>query len=141
MIKMLICYNLFIFVPVGFASHAKQVVSMQVKPRRKELPLIEGQVPKDAGVEGMHPIDFKAFWEQSLFKFLSSIQFAIVNLCSFVPVAFAASLQALGSKRFSHDLSCYFTPWEVQYDQYVWHWFCIGFALVLHVLVLQNKSK
>ena len=65
--------NLFIFVPVGFASHAKQVVSMQVKPRRKELPLIEGQVPKDAGVEGMHPIDFKAFWEQSLFKFLSSI--------------------------------------------------------------------
>ena len=45
---------------------------MQVKPRRKELPLIEGQVPKDAGVEGMHPIDFKAFWEQSLFKFLSS---------------------------------------------------------------------
>ena len=131
MIKMLICYNLFIFVPVGFASHAKQVVSMQVKPRRKELPLIEGQVPKDAGVEGMHPIDFKAFWEQSLFKFLSSIQFAIVNLCSFVPVAFAASLQALGSKRFSHDLSCYFTPWEVQYDQYVWHWFCIGFALVL----------
>ena len=79
MIKMLICYNLFIFVPVGFASHAKQVVSMQVKPRRKELPLIEGQVPKDAGVEGMHPIDFKAFWDQSLFKFLSSIQFAIVN--------------------------------------------------------------
>ena len=51
---------MFIFVPVGFASHAKQVVSMQVKPRRKELPLIEGQVHKDAGVEGMHPIDFKS---------------------------------------------------------------------------------
>ena len=112
--------NLFIFVPVGFASHAKQVVSMQVKPRRKELPLIEGQVPKDAGVEGMHPIDFKAFWEQSLFKFFS--RFVKYIISSFVPVAFAASLQALGSKRFSHDLSCYFTPWEVQY---VWHWFCI----------------
>ena len=44
-----------------------QVVSVQVKlPQRKELPLVEGQVPKDAGVEGMHPIDFKVFWEQSL---------------------------------------------------------------------------
>lgn len=48
-------------------------VSTQVKaPERKELPLIDGQVPKEAGVEGMHPIDFKAFWEQSLFKFLST---------------------------------------------------------------------
>ena len=45
---------------------------MQMKaPERKELPVIEAQVPKDAGVEGMHPIDFKAFWEQSLFKFYS----------------------------------------------------------------------
>ena len=47
-----------------------QVVSTHVKPpERKELPLIDGQVPKDQGVEGMHPIDFKKFWEQSLFKF------------------------------------------------------------------------
>lgn len=39
---------------------------MQMKaPERKELPVIEAQVPKDAGVEGMHPIDFKAFWEQN----------------------------------------------------------------------------
>ena len=46
---------------------------MQMKaPERKELPVIEAQVPKDAGVEGMHPIDFKAFWEKSLFKFLST---------------------------------------------------------------------
>ena len=44
-------------------------------PERKELPLIDGQVPKDAGVEGMHPIDFKAFWEQSLFKFCQLVQF------------------------------------------------------------------
>ena len=51
----------------------KPQVSTQVKaPERKELPLIDGQVPKEAGVEGMHPIDFKAFWEQSLFKFLST---------------------------------------------------------------------
>ena len=66
-----------------------QVVSTQVKaPERKELPLIDGQVPKDAGVEGMHPIDFKAFWEQSLFKFLST--------CSVLPVG------VMGFKRLSH---------------------------------------
>ena len=46
-----------------------QVVSVKVTaPERKELPLIDGQVPRDAGVEGMHPVDFKAFWEQNLFK-------------------------------------------------------------------------
>ena len=62
---------------------------MQMKaPERKELPVIEGQVPKDAGVEGMHPIDFKAFWEQSLFKFLST--------CSGLTVG------VVGYKRFSH---------------------------------------
>ena len=67
----------------------KPQVSTQVKaPERKELPLIDGQVPKDAGVEGMHPIDFKAFWEQSLLKFLST--------CSVLPVG------VMGFKRLSH---------------------------------------
>ena len=64
---------------------------MQMKPpEHKELPVIEGpsnkgsslrsgafickgQVPKDAGVEGMHTIDFKAFWEKSLFKFFVNL--------------------------------------------------------------------
>ena len=55
---------------VGLPCPKPQVVSTHVKPpERKELPLIGGQVPKDQGVEGMHPIDFKNFWEQSLFKF------------------------------------------------------------------------
>ena len=55
---------------VGLPCPKPQVVSTHVKPpERKELPLIDGQVPKDQGVEGMHPIDFKKFWEQSLFKF------------------------------------------------------------------------
>jgi len=43
-----------------------QVVSVKVTaPERKELPLIDGQVPRDAGVEGMHPVEFKAFWEEN----------------------------------------------------------------------------
>eukprot|EP00435_Cladocopium_sp_Y103_P036159 s2476_g9.t1 len=49
---------------VGIPCRKPRVVSMNVKPpERKELPLIDGQVPKEAGVEGMHPIDFEAFWE------------------------------------------------------------------------------
>ena len=65
---------------------------MQMKPpERKQLPVIEGQVPKDAGVEGMHPIDFKAFWEQSLFKF-----FKFLSPCSDLSVG------VMGYKRFSH---------------------------------------
>ena len=72
MIKMLICSSWFCL------PHPKpQVVSTQVKaPERKELPLIDGQVPKDAGVEGMHPIDFKAFWEAEPFQvFCQLVQF------------------------------------------------------------------
>ncbi|CAL1169864.1 unnamed protein product [Cladocopium goreaui] len=43
-----------------------KLVSMKVTtPQRKELPQIDGQVPRDAGVEGMHPVDFKTFWEQN----------------------------------------------------------------------------
>ena len=69
-----------------------QVVSVKVTaPERKELPLIDGQVPRDAGVEGMHPVDFKAFWEQNLFKI-----FKFLSTCSDLPVG------VLGSKRFSH---------------------------------------
>ena len=35
-----------------------KLVSMKVTtPQRKELPLIDGQVPRDAGVEAMHPVD------------------------------------------------------------------------------------
>ena len=65
---------------------------MQMKaPERKELPVIEAQVPKDAGVEGMHPIDFKAFWEKSLFKF-----FKFLSTCSDFTVG------VVGYKRFSH---------------------------------------
>ena len=69
-----------------------QVVSVKVTaPERKELPLIDGQVPRDAGVEGMHPVDFKAFWEQNLFTI-----FKFLSTCSDLPVG------VLGSKRFSH---------------------------------------
>ena len=61
-----------------------QVVSVKVTaPERKELPPIDGQVPRDAGVEGMHPVDFKAFWEQSLFKI-----FKLLSTCLVVPVGF-----------------------------------------------------
>ena len=61
-----------------------QVVSVKVTaPERKELPLIDGQVPRDAGVEGMHPVDFKAFWEQNLFKI-----FNFLSTCVVVPVGF-----------------------------------------------------
>ena len=69
---------------------------MQMKaPERKELPVIEGQVPKDAGVEGMHPIDFKAFWEQSLFKFYS-----LMLICSSQVVVFSeSSLVLFATKR------------------------------------------
>ena len=75
-----------------------QVVSVKVTaPERKELPLIDGQVPRDAGVEGMHPVDFKAFWEQNLFKI-----FKFLSTCSDLPVG------VLGSKRFT--LIC---SWEV----------------------------
>ena len=77
----------------GWSAHPKvvfpkpnlpkpQVVSVNVtSPQRKELPLIDGQVPKDVGVEGMHPMDFQRFWEQSFFTLLST--------CLFVPVGFA----------------------------------------------------
>ena len=61
-----------------------QLVSVKVTaPERKELPPIDGQVPRDAGVEGMHPVDFKAFWEQSLFKI-----FKLLSTCLVVPVGF-----------------------------------------------------
>ena len=61
-----------------------QLLSMKVTtPQRKELPLIDGQVPRDAGVEGMHPVDFKTFWEQSFFKI-----FKFLSICLVVPVGF-----------------------------------------------------
>ena len=61
-----------------------QLVSVKVTaPERKELPLIDGQVPRDAGVEGMHPVEFKAFWEQNLFKI-----FKFLSTSVGVPIGF-----------------------------------------------------
>ena len=63
-----------------------KLVSMKVTtPQRKELPLIDGQVPRDAGVDGMHPVDFQTFWEQSLFKI-----FKLLSTCFAVPIFFTS---------------------------------------------------
>jgi hypothetical protein len=75
-----------------------KLVSMKVTtPQRKELPLIDGQVPRDAGVEGMHPVDFKTFWEQSLFKI-----FRFLSTCLVVPIGFTFM------PGFQEILSCWF---------------------------------
>ena len=75
-----------------------KLVSMKVTtPQRKELPLIDGQVPRDAGVEAMHPVDFKTFWEQSLFKI-----FRFLSTCLVVPIGFTFI------PGFQEILSCWF---------------------------------
>ena len=92
---------------------------MQVKPRRKELPLIEGQVPKDAGDGGHAPNRFQSvLGSEPLQVFVKYT--VIVILCSFCSSRLLPQAASLGfCKRFSHDLSCNFSlPWEVQY---VWH--------------------
>ena len=77
-----------------------KLVSMKVTtPQRKELPQIDGQVPRDAGVEGMHPVDFKTFWEQSLFKI-----FRFLSTCLVVPIFFTSfpGVQEILSCWFAH---------------------------------------
>ena len=75
-----------------------KLVSMKVTtPQRKELPLIDGQVPRDAGVDGMHPVDFQTFWEQSLFKI-----FKLLSTCLVVPIGFTFI------PGFQEILSCWF---------------------------------
>ena len=75
-----------------------KLVSMKATtPQRKELPLIDGQVPRDAGVDGMHPVDFQTFWEQSLFKI-----FRFLSTCLVVPIGFTFI------PGFQEILSCWF---------------------------------
>ena len=77
-----------------------KLVSMKVTtPQRKELPQIDGQVPRDAGVEGMHPVDFKTFWEQSLFKIFRFLSTSLV-----VPIFFTSfpGVQEILSCWFAH---------------------------------------